>query len=86
MESFFELPNLYDNFLSTDDVGVPGTAGEFKLAQSEEESRLVQDLERRVEKLERTDDAEFGTFTRLDHVILIVGAVLIPVIAMILAR
>ena len=56
------------------------------MAQTEEESHLVQDLERRVEKLERTDDAEFGTFTRLDHVILIVGAVLIPVIAMILAR
>lgn len=56
------------------------------MSQSENDNKVVQDLERRIEILEKLDEAEFGSFKRFDYYILIIGAVLIPVIALILAR
>lgn len=47
---------------------------------------LKQDLEQRIDKMQNMGDEELGTFSRLDWVILIVFAVVIPVIAMELAR
>jgi hypothetical protein len=47
---------------------------------------LQQDLEQRIDKMQNMGDAELGTFNRLDWVILIVFAIVIPVIAMELAR
>lgn len=55
------------------------------MSQNEEDSPLVKDLERRIEILENMDDAEFGSFTRLDYLILGIGAVVLPILALILA-
>ena len=51
-----------------------------------EQERLVEDLENRIETLDKMRDEDFGTFTRLDYVILTIAAVLLPILAMILAR
>ena len=57
------------------------------MSQLEEKNDpLVEDLERRIDTLENMDDADFGSFTRVDYVILTVGAVLVPIIALILGR
>ena len=55
------------------------------MSQKEDDNPLVEDLERRIEILENMDDAEFGSFTRLDYLILVIGAVALPVLALILA-
>lgn len=55
------------------------------MSQKEEDKLLVEDLERRIDRLENMDDAEFGSFTRLDYLILIIGAVVLPALALILA-
>jgi hypothetical protein len=56
------------------------------MSQTGNDTDVVADLERRIEILENLDDAEFGSFKRFDYLILIIGAVLVPVIALILAR
>jgi len=56
------------------------------MSQSEDDQKIVEDLERRIEILENLDDAEFGSFTRIDYIILIIGAVLLPTLALILGR
>lgn len=56
------------------------------MSRKEPDKKLVEDLERRIEVLENLEEREFGSFTRLDYLILIVGAVLLPILAMILAR
>ena len=52
----------------------------------ENDDNLVQDLERRIDTLEDMDEEDFGSFTRLDYVILIVIGVLAPALALVLAR
>jgi len=47
---------------------------------------LQRDLEQRIDTMQNMGDAELGTFSRLDWVILVVFAIVIPVIAMELAR
>lgn len=47
---------------------------------------LAQDLEQRIDRMQNMGDEELGTFSRLDWIILIVFAIVIPVIAMELAR
>ena len=47
---------------------------------------LAQDLEHRIDKMQNMGDEELGTFNRLDWFILIVFAIVLPVIAMELAR
>ena len=56
------------------------------MSQDENNNNLVEDLERRIEILENLDEKEFGSFTRMDYVILVIGAVLAPILALILAR
>ena len=56
------------------------------MSQAENDEKLVQDLERRIEVLEKMDDEDFGSFKRFDYVILVIGAVLIPILALYLAR
>ena len=56
------------------------------MSQSKNDEKLVQDLESRIETLEDLDEEEFGSFTRLDYAILIVIGVLIPALALVLAR
>ena len=55
------------------------------LTTDEENQELVQDLERRIDTLQDLDEAEFGTFTRTDYVILVVFALVLPVLALVLA-
>jgi hypothetical protein len=47
---------------------------------------LTRDLEQRIDRMQDLGDEELGTFHRLDWIILIVFAIVIPVIAMELAR
>jgi hypothetical protein len=47
---------------------------------------LIADLEQRIDTMQNMRDAELGTFTRLDWIVLIVISIVIPVIAVVLAR
>lgn len=49
-------------------------------------SDLVADLEQRIDTMQNMGDAELGTFNRLDWIILVVISIVIPVIAVVLAR
>ncbi len=49
------------------------------------DQELVQDLEHRIDTLENEAEAEFGSFFRADYVILTIGAVILPIIALVLA-
>jgi len=68
-----------------DNVVIEVFAAVNTMSQKEDDNPLVEDLERRIEILENMDDAEFGSFTRLDYFILVIGAVALPVLALILA-
>jgi len=70
----------------TDNVGFSGNATVFTMSQSKNDDNLVHDLERRIDTLEDMDEEEFGSFTRLDYVILIIFGALIPALALVLAR
>ncbi len=47
---------------------------------------LVADLEKRIDTMQTMDDGELGSFGRLDWAILVVISIVIPVIAVVLAR
>jgi hypothetical protein len=47
---------------------------------------LARDLEQRIDMMQNMGDEELGTFNRIDWIILTVFAIVIPVIAMELAR
>jgi len=49
------------------------------------DQELVQDLERRIDALESQEDAEFGSFSPADYIILAVAGVILPVIALVWA-
>jgi hypothetical protein len=49
------------------------------------DQELVQDLEQRIDALESQEDAEFGSFSRADYIILTVAGVILPVIALVWA-
>jgi hypothetical protein len=55
------------------------------MSTEDKDQGLVQDLERRIDTLESQDEAEFGSFSRADYIILLVIGVLLPVIALVLA-
>jgi hypothetical protein len=55
------------------------------MSQTKNDDDLLEDIESRIEILENMDDAEFGSFTVVDYLILAIGALLLPVIALILA-
>ena len=56
------------------------------MLEQEDVEDLVADLEQRIEKMQNMGDEELGTFGRLDWLILIVTAIVIPVIALVAAR
>ena len=56
------------------------------MLEQEDVDDLVLDLEKRIDTIQNMGDEELGTFSRLDWIILIVFALVIPVIAMELAR
>ncbi|MDA0707072.1 MAG: hypothetical protein O2907_09145 [Proteobacteria bacterium] len=49
-------------------------------------SDLVADLEQRIDTMQNMGDAELGSITRLDWIVLIVISIVIPVIVVVLAR
>ena len=54
-------------------------------SQDTEQSRrhqTIEELEGRIETLEALDDAKLGSFTKWDWVICVVGAVILPAIAL----
>ena len=60
------------------------TEGEHPVAKSgDERARLVDDLASRIDELEGLDESAFGNFTVLDWVICVLGAVVIPVLALV---
>ncbi|MDH5345218.1 MAG: hypothetical protein OEW59_05580 [Gammaproteobacteria bacterium] len=56
------------------------------MLEQEDVPDLTLDLEQRIDRMQQMGDDELGTFTRLDWVILIVFALIVPVIAIELAR
>jgi hypothetical protein len=56
------------------------------MLEQENVKDLVLDLEQRIDKIQELGDEELGTFNRLDWLILIVFAIVIPVIALVAAR
>ena len=56
------------------------------MLKNEGDRDLVLDLERRIDELQRMGDDELGSFGRLDWLILILFAIVIPVIAIVAAR
>jgi len=53
---------------------------------NEDEQNLVQDLEHRIDTLKNMDESEFGPLSRIDYAVLIIGSVVLPVLALVLAR
>lgn len=56
------------------------------MLEQEDVPDLVLDLEQRIDTMQNMGDDELGAFTGLDWIILIVFAIVIPFIAMELAR
>jgi hypothetical protein len=56
------------------------------MLEQEDVTDLVLDLEQRIDELQRMGDAELGTFGWLDWLFLILIAIVIPAIALVLAR
>lgn len=56
------------------------------MLEQEDVPDLTLDLEQRIDRMQHAGDDELGTFARLDWVILVVFAVVLPVIAIELAR
>ncbi len=70
----------------TDNVDITGATVNSIMSQADNDDELVKDLERRIEILENLDEKEFGSFTRIDYIILTIGAALVPILALVLAR
>ena len=56
------------------------------MLEQEDVPDLVLDLEQRIDKMQNMGDEELGTFNRLDWIILVVFAIVLPVIAIELFR
>jgi hypothetical protein len=50
------------------------------------DAELVRDLEQRIDDMQAMDESKLGTFSRLDWIFLILISIVIPVIAVVLAR
>ena len=55
------------------------------MAIDEKQQAIVQDLESRIDALENQEEADFGSFSRADYIILTVGGVILPMLALVLA-
>ena len=56
------------------------------MLEQEDVPDLVRDLEQRIDTMQDMGDDELGTFTRLDWIILTAFAIVLPIIAIELAR
>lgn len=56
------------------------------MLEQEHVKDLVLDLEQRIDKIQGLGDEELGTFNRLDWVILVIIAIILPAVALIAAR
>lgn len=56
------------------------------MLEQENVTDLVLDLEQRIDRMQEMDDADLGTFNRLDWLILILISIVIPIIAVVAAR
>jgi len=56
------------------------------MLEQEDVPDLALDLEQRIDVMQNMGDEELGTFNRLDWIILIVFAIVVPIIAVELAR
>ena len=56
------------------------------MLEQEHVKDLVLDLEQRIDRIQELGDEELGTFNRLDWVILVIFAIILPAIALIAAR
>lgn len=50
-------------------------------SRQRERDVLTEELERRIDEIERFDDDAFGRFTKLDWFLCVTGAVLLPILA-----
>ena len=56
------------------------------MSKQKDDSSLVEDLEQRIDTMQAMGDAELGSFTRADWIVLIVISIVIPVIVAVIAR
>ena len=56
------------------------------MLEQEDVPDLTLDLEQRIDRMQHAGDDDLGTFTRLDWIILVIFAVVLPVIAIELFR
>ncbi|MDH4106843.1 MAG: hypothetical protein OEW35_00865 [Gammaproteobacteria bacterium] len=56
------------------------------MLEQEDVPDLVLDLEKRIDRMQNMGDEELGSFTRLDWIVLVIFAIVIPMIAIELAR
>jgi len=56
------------------------------MLEQEDVPDLVLDLEQRIDKMQHMGDDELGTFNRLDWIIIVIFALVLPVIAIELFR
>ena len=49
--------------------------------ESEARGALVEELERRIEEIEALDDTAIGSFTPWDWLLCVIGALVLPVVA-----
>lgn len=71
--------------LMTDNVVILIEAVAATMSIEDQDQDLVQDLESRIDALENQEEAEFGSFSRADYVILTIVGVILPTIALVLA-
>jgi hypothetical protein len=60
-----------------------GNASGTQVTGNESQDLRVADLERRIDELDGQDESAFGEFTRADWVVCVIGAVLLPGLAVI---
>ncbi|MDH5621142.1 MAG: hypothetical protein OEY74_03595 [Gammaproteobacteria bacterium] len=56
------------------------------MSKQENTADVIADLERRIDTMQNMGDAELGTFSRVDWIVLVIISIVIPVIVVVLAR
>jgi hypothetical protein len=69
----------------TDNVIISTNAGAATMSTEDKDQDLVQELERRIDALENQEESEFGSFSRADYIILTIGGLILPIIALVWA-
>jgi hypothetical protein len=63
-------------------MSTPPSLDSAAVREQASRAQLVEELERRIVEVDALDDSEIGSFNRWDWVICVVGAVIIPALAM----